>query len=117
MPYFDSIGAIAGEGVTLVGSGVRTATGNGGAVVMGEHSTLRLTLDVTAASGTTPSLTVNVQHSADGSTWTTHSSFAAKTAAGTERKVFAGLDRYARASWTISGTSPSFTFSVAGEAV
>jgi len=27
------------------------------------------------------------------------------------------MDRYARVSWAITGTTPSFTFSVAGEVV
>ena len=106
---------VHGESVTLAPSGARTASGQGSTVPTGDLDPARLTLDVTAASGTTPSLTVNVQHSSDGATWVTHSSFAAKTATGTERKVFAGLDRYVRASWTITGTTPSFTFSVTGE--
>ena len=118
MPSFGAGGAeVYGEPLTLAASAARTATGNGATVHVGEADTARLTLDVTAAAGTTPSLTVAVQHSHDGSTWATHSSFAAKTTAGTERKVFGGLDRYVRATWTITGTTPSFTFSVVGELV
>ena len=107
---------ISGEAVSLVPSAARAASGNGSPVVMGDRDVLRLTLSVTAASGTTPSLTVTIQHSADGVTWTNHSSFAAATAVTSERKVFGGIDRFARASWTVTGTTPSFTFSVSGEA-
>jgi len=77
---------------------------------------LALTLDVTAASGTTPTLDVAVQTSHDGATWTTVASFARATGVGSERKRFSGLDRYVRAVATLGGTTPSFTFSVTGEA-
>jgi hypothetical protein len=30
---------------------------------------------------------------------------------------FVGLDRFVRVSWTITGTTPSFTFAVSGELV
>lgn len=118
MPFFGSgAGAIHGEQVVLVSSTTQTATGTGSQFSTGTAHTLRLTLNVTAASGTSPSLTVNVQTSEDGATWSAVASFAAATATGTQRKVFTGLDRYFRATWTISGTTPSFTFSVSGEAV
>jgi len=117
MPAFDATGPVEGDFVTLAGSAARTANGSGSPYVMGARGTLRLTLAVTASSGTTPSLTVTVENSADGSTWYTAGTFAAKTTTATERKSFSGLDRFARVSWTITGTTPSFTFSVAGEAV
>ena len=91
---------------TTTGTGTQvdntTSTANGGAAY----------LHVTAASGTTPSLTVKVQHSADGSTWADLATHTAVTAANqSERIAFSGtVNRYLRASWTISGTSPSFTF-------
>jgi hypothetical protein len=106
---------LVGESVVLAPSSVRTAAGSGPSVDTGERSTLRLTLNVTAASGTSPSLTATIEHSADGSTWRPHSSFAAATAVATERKTFGGIDRYVRVTWTLTGTS--FTFSVSGEVV
>ncbi|MCA1696557.1 MAG: hypothetical protein LC749_18555 [Actinobacteria bacterium] len=70
-------------------------------------------LDVTAASGTSPTLTVNVQTSDDNTTWRTVVSFTAVTAAPANQHVSQGsLDRYLRFSWVIGGTTPSFTFSV-----
>ena len=106
-----------GEQVVLAPSAARTAAGSGPAVAMGAKSTARLTLTVTAAAGTGPTMTVTIEHSADGVTWVAHSSFAAATAAGAQRKVFGGLDNFVRATWTVGGTTPSFTFSVAGELV
>lgn len=116
-PVFGPSGAIHGEPVTLAPSATRTAAGAGPVVPMGERSTLRLTFDVTAASGTGPTTTVTIEHSRDGTNWAPHSSFAAATAVGSQRKVFGGLDNLVRATWTMGGTTPSFTFSVTGEAV
>lgn len=113
MPSFGPNGVIHGEPVQLC-SGVFTAGGNGAPAGSAQASTARLSLDVTAASGTTPSLTVNIQTSHDGATWVTVGSFAARTAPGSERKVFNGLDQFVRASWTVTGTTPSFSASVNG---
>lgn len=97
---------------TIAPSAARTTTGTGtGTTTVGRAQVAKL--DVTAASGTTPSLTVTIQDSPDGSAWTTRDTFAAKTTTGTEiRALPRGLDTNVRASWTISGTTPSFTFSV-----
>ena len=100
---------------------VATASGVGAGFELDDKDQWRGQVTVTAASGTTPSLTVNVQTSHDnGATdaWRTVASFAALTAAGSSPwNDFAGLDRWVRATWTITGTTPSFTFGVAGEAV
>lgn len=108
---------IPGDPVTLVPSGTRTAAGSGPTLTVDLAHTLRMTLAVTAVSGTSPSLTVTVEHSENGSTWATHSSFAAATAVSSQRKVVSGLDRFVRCSWTVAGTTPSFTFSVTGDLV
>lgn len=102
---------------TLHASAARTASGNGSSVELGDRGTLRLTLDVSAASGTLPSLQVDVQTSADGSTWRTIGGFTALATTGSQRASFPGCDRFVRAAYTLSGTTPSFTFSVSGEAV
>jgi hypothetical protein len=103
--------------VTLHESAARIASGNGSSVELGDRGVLRLLLDVTAASGTLPSLSVDVQTSYDGTTWRTVGGFTALATTGSERLSFAGCDRFVRASYAISGTTPSFTFSVSGEAV
>lgn len=105
------------EPVVFVGSGARTVSASGATFEMGGNTNLRLDLDVTAASGTTPTLDATVQTSKDGATWRTLGTFAQKTAISAERKSFGGCDRFARIIWTIGGTTPSFTFSVSGEAL
>lgn len=102
---------------TLAASAARTTSADGPSVELGDRGVLRLDLTVSAASGTLPSLQVDVQTSKDGTTWRAIGGFTALAAAGTQRASFPGCDRFARASWTISGTTPSFTFSVDGEAV
>jgi hypothetical protein len=99
---------------TLAASAVRTANGAGSAVEAADKGVARLLLDVTARSGTTPTLDVVIQTSHDGTTWRTAHTFTQATATGQQRAAFA-IDRFVRASWTVGGTTPSFTFSIKGE--
>lgn len=97
--------ALAAETASTNSASVDNLAGttNGGAAI----------LHVTTVSGTTPSLTVDVQHSTDNSTFVDLITFTAKTAAGYERKELAAgttVNRYTRCQSTISGTSPSFTY-------
>lgn len=81
------------------------ASSNGGATF----------LHCTAVSGTLPTLDVTVRHSTDnfGADDTLLATFAQLTAAGHERAAYAGtVKRFVRAIWTITGTTPSFTFHV-----
>jgi len=104
--------------VTLAASAARTANGQGAAVEVGAAGTVRLLMAVTAVAGTSPSATVTVETSHSGAgDWRSLGTFAAKTGVATERKNFGGCDRYVRATWAITGTTPSLTFAVAGEAV
>lgn len=115
---------MAGSGLskTLVASAARTATGTGTQVCgFGRYEKFTMQLAVTAASGTTPTLDVTVQHSIDGgTTWFTLATFTQKTAAGSELKTESEVEAATaevygdciRAIWTIGGTTPSFTFSV-----
>lgn len=103
-------------GRTLHVLGAETATGSSSGVDNAASSAGGgvASLHVTAASGTTPSLTARVQHSTDGSVWTDLITFTAATAATFERKTVTGtVNRHLRADWTISGTTPSFTFAMA----
>lgn len=103
---------------TLVASAARTATGNSGAMQLGDQSVLDLEVNVTAVSGTSPSMTLSVQWSNDGTNFGapdgTPDAFAAITAAGTVEKQITVKGLYCQIVWTITGTSPSFTFSVIG---
>ncbi|MFI7707607.1 hypothetical protein [Nonomuraea sp. NPDC049480] len=93
-----------------------TATGNSTSVDNGASSANGgvASLHVTAASGTTPSLTAKVQHSVDNSVWVDLITFTAATAAGSQRRTVTGtVNRYVRETHTISGTTPSFTYAAA----
>lgn len=103
-----------GDVLTAIASAARTASGNSGALDATAFSVISLLLDVTAASGTTPTLNVTVEESDDGTTWRTVGTFAQKTAVSNERKSFAIAADYYRVSYVIAGTTPSFTFSVTG---
>lgn len=111
-----------GNDITLLASTTATATGTSAGVELDDKGVVRLALVISAVSGTTPSLTVAIQTSYDNGVtdaWrqVSSSTFPAQTATGTVRQSFGGCDRFVRASYTISGTTPSFTFSIAGEAV
>ncbi len=74
---------------------------------------LRAQLNVTAASGTAPTLNVLIEDTLDGVNYNTVATFAQKTAAGREViNVTVPFSETLRVSWTIAGTNPSFTFSV-----
>lgn len=99
----------------LLPSGARTANGVGEVFTGYEWaSSLRLALDVSAASGTSPTLNVVVEDTIDGGTnWNQVAAFAQKTGASREVvNVNTPFGGRLRVRYTIAGTTPSFTFSV-----
>lgn len=99
---------------TVLTSAARTATGQSSAFEVGRHDELAVLVDVTAVSGTTPSMTVNVEWSHDATTWFVADpadAFTAISTASKKVKTFTVKGLYARLNFTISGTTPSFTFS------
>lgn len=92
----------------------RTASGDSGIFsAYGPASTLRAQLDVTAASGTTPTLDVVIEDTLDGTNWNVIGTFAQKVAVGREViNVTSPFGDRLRVRWTIGGATPSFTFSV-----
>lgn len=103
-------------GVSLHDLTAETATANGIAVDNTASSAKGgvAALHVTAASGGTPSATIKVQHSTDDTVYADLITFTAATAATSERKAVTGtVNRFVRATWAITGTTPSFTFVVA----
>jgi hypothetical protein len=111
----DTFGGTEGNLPALLASAARTTTGTGAGVYVPQYDMAVLTLVISAVSGTTPNLTVSIDTSPDNSTWTAIAAFAAQTTTTSGvRKQFSGVDQYIRASWTITGTTPSFTFAVTG---
>lgn len=108
--------------VVLHATAARTATGQSAAVCgLARYDKFAIQLDVDAASGTTPTLDVTVQHSVDGGVnWNTVTVFAQKTAASQEFKTESEVESATaevygdcwRVSYVIAGTTPSFTFNV-----
>lgn len=107
-------------------SGAQTVSGNTGAINVGSFAELLLVFNITAVSGTTPSMTLGVDFSPDGgTTWVTGPSLAAQTAAaivamalgrgvsgsaGSVTSFAMPFGDTIRIRWTITGTTPSFTF-------
>ena len=110
------------EGVYLasIASGARTANGNNLAdSSYGPVTAFVLYVNVTAVSGTTPTLVVKLQDSPDGGvTWydVTGAATGTLNATGTTSVRFNATatpmsDQF-RVAWVIGGTTPSFTFKV-----
>lgn len=102
---------------TLVASAARTATGSSSAIAVGSGAAnLELELEVTAVSGTSPTMTLSIQWSDDGTNFGNNDgstdAFAAVTATGNVTKSIPVRAPYMQLTWTIGGTTPSFTFSV-----
>jgi hypothetical protein len=110
-----------GQTVTLKASGATTTTGTTAAVELGDKGTLRVKLDVTAVSGTSPTLTVTLQTSSDSGSsdsWRTlGSALTQATGVSSQYVSFGGVDRFVRASYVVGGSTPSVTWSLIGEAV
>lgn len=101
----------------LLPSAARTTSGSAeSGEDWGEIDRIRAQIDVTAASGTTPNLTAFIESTLDGTNWDAlpGGTFAAKTAVGREviNLTAPVVARRLRVRWVITGTTPSFTFSV-----
>ena len=102
----------------------QTATGTATGVDLQSYDgDLVLILDSTAGSGNTPTLDVTIEHSdalGSGYTALTGAAFTRVTTSASNQKLVISKDeakRYVRVAYTISGSSPSFTFSVNGVGV
>jgi|SRR5215469_10723831 hypothetical protein len=104
---------MAARAITLLTSAARTTSGaSDGTSAAAEFREANVLLDITAVSGTSPSMTVTVESSPDGTSWFAHTAFPAKTAAGKDILKLGNLGSALRVSYAITGTTPSFTFSV-----
>lgn len=70
-------------------------------------------LHVTTVSGGSPSATIKIQHSTNGTVWVDLISFTAATTATKQRVEVTGtVNRHLRATSTITGSTPSFLYNV-----
>lgn len=124
-----TVGEVAGKDLSWAGNmpavrgqiaalkAARTTTGTGSVLTMTgptASQNVYVALHCFAASGTTPSLTVSVKSATlvgFGSP-TTRGTFTALTTTGSQLLVIPGAitDGFWRIDWTITGTTPSFTF-------
>lgn len=115
--------------ITVAASAARTATGETNPIHHRARSRgVHLVLDITAASGTAPTLDVKVQRYDETSgkyVDLPSAQFAQKTTTGTDDLIiYPGIAETANRSvsdcitetwkviWTVTGTTPSFTFSI-----
>jgi hypothetical protein len=99
---------------TFVTSAARTTNGNSASVSAGIATTLNVLVDVTATGGVSPTMTLSVEWSHNGTDWftpDTAENFTQLTAASKKVKTFTVKAPFYRLVWTLGGTSPSFTFS------
>lgn len=97
---------------TLFASAARTASVNSDAEDVSGFETLLAWLNVTAVSGTSPTLDVKFQESMNGTDWLDipSAAFTQTTANALKRLEFSTRAQFVRAVVTIGGTGPSFTF-------
>ena len=110
------------QSLRVADSAARTTTGTSTAVALNVNSQvspggalLGLLVNVTAASGTTPTLDLTVEWSSDGTNFVVGQPADALTQITTAvgaAKQFAIKAPFYRVKWTIAGTTPSFTFDV-----
>lgn len=117
-----------GAPYTLKTSAAETASTTGGSVEVGDAAVAHVEVNVTAASGTTPTMTVVIEGSNDNVNWYTLATIGANgaslggaggapsnfTAAALVRAA-APLSQFVRYRSVIAGTTPSFTYSVIAE--
>lgn len=114
MPGFPNT-AWTGAREQVVASAARTTSADSGALVgYGPATSLRAQLNVTAFSGTSPTLDVVIEDTLDGTNWNTVGTFAQKVAAVREViNITTPFSDTLRVRWTIGGTAtPTFTFAV-----
>jgi hypothetical protein len=98
-----------------VPSAARTISGDSGPLAgYGPAQTLRAQLNVTAISGTSPTLDVVIEDSVDGGvTWNTVGTFTQATAVSRQVLDVPGpFGPLLRVRWTVDGVTPSSTFAV-----
>ena len=93
---------------TLIPSTVlAVGTASTNAAELGDRGTVRTNVNVSAVTGTSPTLDVIMQTSEDGATnWVDLGSISEMTAAGSQRKIFPACDRFVRAQYTVGGVAP-----------
>lgn len=102
----------------VVTSATKTTTGTSPTIAVGDlGANMSVGINVTAVSGTTPSMVASVEWSHDGGVTFYKADgagdvFTAITSTGTTVKQFPIKAPHYHVVWTLTGTTPSFTFAV-----
>ncbi len=99
--------------LTILTSSAQTVSGSGAQIEVGEYKEALVTLNITAVSGTSPTLVVQLQASDDnGTTWYNlpNGLFTSASTVSKQAIQIGTFGDYIRASFTVGGTTPSFTF-------
>src|SRR5690349_8904660 len=108
MPFTTATNQVSRGADLSTSLGALTATGQSAGMDVGGAGTLRVQVQVSAVSGTSPSLTMTVQTSHDNNAsdpWrTAGAAFSALTAVSNSPWQSFAVDRYVRYSYVISGT-------------
>lgn len=103
---------------SVLNSAARTTSGQQEIPLTNDHGNFAVLINVTAATGTSPTCVFSIEDSADGTTWFPVKANAAITAVGQYRVALTPLDGPTqpriRLHWVIGGTTPSFTFTAIG---
>ena len=94
----------------MLASGARNTSGVTSGFNFEDGMELIVFAEVTAASGTTPTLDLAIQVSHDNTNWSALSSFTQITGTGNSINAATNYGKYVRISYTIAGASASFTF-------
>ncbi|HXN74887.1 MAG TPA: hypothetical protein VN855_00160 [Candidatus Acidoferrum sp.] len=94
-------------------SAAQIATGNTATLSPGGYGCISCFINITAVSGTTPKMSLELQGSDDGSNWQLINSAGIATGTGNVFLIPTNIpyNNY-RFAWIITGTNPSFTFSI-----
>lgn len=101
----------ADSAITATAQGAGTVT-SGPIAVAGWAAGVILAVHCTAITGTSPTLDVSLEQSADGASWSaiTGSGITQLTATGNRLAVAGVTNKYVRVTATVGGTTPAVTF-------
>lgn len=103
---------------TIAASTARIVTGQSSGFATRQNEVVNVAVNITAHSGTNPTLDLSVEWSNDGSTW--YASQAADTFTQVTTADTAFVKQFTckapqfRVKWTLAGTNPSYTFTIFG---
>ena len=101
---------------TVLTSSARTATGQQELQATNDYGNVAILVNVTAVSGTTPTMRLSIEDSPDGTTWFPVATAPADITAAGQHRIFITHSTHGptnprlRLRWVIGGTTPSFTF-------